>query len=197
MAWHLIRATAAGLMRRPFRLRRGLVASISLAAALSLALVRAQSQAYERATFRDSVSTRIVLASLISALHHDLSRGAQDSSTIGFDLVFPAGPSPIDWQAIQRELTRLLRARPLHERDTLRLALTVTAARVTEDSLAIDFTTSGHRRCPGTDAWIGSSTGYEVRMAWAQFTFTPEARPVEFGDTIGCLPPAPRTPPRR
>lgn len=173
---------------------------VAALAALGLLLMPpesgAQERSLERAAFRDSVSTRVALASLLSALHHDLSRGAQDSSTIGFDLVFPTGTSPIDWQAIQRELTRLLRARPLHERDTLRLALTVTAARVTADSLAIDFTTSGHRRCPGTDAWIGSSTGYEVRMAWAQFTFTPAARPVEFGDAISCPHPAPRAPSR-
>ena len=176
------------MLRR--RIRPAVLALAMIAGAALPSTASAQARAWERASYRDSVSTRIVQAAIVSTLAGELARLVDDTSHVGYEFRFPTAPSPIRWAAIERELTRLLRARPLREDEGVRRVIAVTAARLSADSLSIDFTVSLHRRCPGTNRLAGGSTGYEVRMAWAEFSFTPEAKAMEFTDAIGCAPPA-------
>lgn len=161
-------------------------------AMLPLASAGAQTEIWQRQSWRDSVVTDVVLASILSTLVSDLARGASDTATVGWTFSFPQAAGPIRWGQLESELSRLLRARPVAPSDTLRRSLSVSEARLTADSLVLQFMVTGARRCRGIDDWQGGQTGYLSRMSWAQFTPVPRAQAVLHGDKIGCT--APRAP---
>ena len=165
------------------RLRLG---ALGLALSVLAGSARAQSAAPIARSTRDSLATAYTLAAILHELSGSLSQQAFDTSPAPWTIAFPTDSSGIRWPLIDRELRRLLRARPQTDADVRRSHLRIISAQNSSDSLIVEFDIGSYRRCAQGNAWQGSHTSYRLAVAWSPPTAPGRAQWVEHGDMAPC-----------
>lgn len=135
-------------------------------------------------SFRDSVATRVVLAAVLAEMSSSLAATVSDSTLRPWSIRLPDHSSIVDWRALRRELTRLIRAREEVSTDTLVHVLTIQRFEESSDSLFVRYYLGIRWRC-GTK-WRGSGTAYEFTLDWSRFNWVPKRTTREHGDSLPC-----------